>query len=149
MEAWTRGYIVGKARRVTRGGLGPLCASYNVSARRIKVLSMFLEVLLVLQCLSSMGFPILRGVPQGSALVVLDGSIVRVILPFRNILQVYRKNVPMIIQSLGSTGYISLFFSSIAHSITLLVLLTPRPSVNHVVVAVVVYTVVVVVQQLL
>ena len=31
----------------------------------------------------------------------------------------YHKNVPMIIQSLGSTGFLSLIYSLIAHSITL------------------------------
>ena len=35
------------------------------------------------------------------------------------ILVVYHKNVPMIIQSLGSNGYLSLIYSLIAHSITL------------------------------
>ena len=37
--------------------------------------------------------------------------------PLDNIL--YHKNVPMIIQSLGSNGYLSLIYSLIAHSITL------------------------------
>ena len=37
--------------------------------------------------------------------------------PLDNIL--YHKNVPMIIQSLGSDGYLSLTYSLIAHSITL------------------------------
>lgn len=72
------------------------------------------NVLLALECLSSMSYPILRGVPQGEALVVLDGSILRVII--KNIL--YHKNIPSIIQSLGSTDYVSLFYSPIAGSIT-------------------------------
>ena len=42
---------------------------------------------------------------QGDAFVVLDDSILRVVLPLRNIL--YHKNIPMIIQSLGSTRYLS------------------------------------------
>ena len=36
--------------------------------------------------------------------------------PLGNIL--YHKNVPMIMQSLGSNGYLSLIYSLIAHSIT-------------------------------
>ena len=56
-------------------------------------------------------------IPQEDAPVVLDGSILRAILPLRNIL--YHKNVPMIMQSLGSTGNLSFFYSLIAHSVTL------------------------------
>ena len=37
--------------------------------------------------------------------------------PLDNIL--YHKNVPMIMQSLGSNGYLSFIYSLIAHSITL------------------------------
>ena len=65
-----------------------------------------------------MGYPILRGSPQGDALVVLDGSILRVILSLRNVTLeysvAYHENVTMIIQSLGSTGYLQI----VAHSIT-------------------------------
>ena len=46
--------------------------------------------------------------------------ILQVVLPLSNIL--YRKNIPTVIQSLGSTGDLPLFYSLIAHSIT-------RPSV--------------------
>ena len=66
---------------------------------------------------SYMGYPILRGAPQGDALVVLSDSIRRVVLPLRNVL--YHKNVPMIIQNLGNMGCLSLFYSPIAHFITL------------------------------
>ena len=58
---------------------------------------------------SSMGYPILRGTPQGDALVVLNDSIRRVVLPLRNVL--YHKNVLMIIQNLGSMGYLSYFIT--------------------------------------
>ena len=75
------------------------------------------NVLIVLEYLSSMGYPILRDIPQSDALVVLDDSILPVVLPLRNIL--YHETVPMIIQSLGSTDYLSLFYSPISHSITL------------------------------
>ena len=63
-----------------------------------------------------MGYPILRGTPQGDALVVLNDSIRRVVLPLRNVL--YHKNVLMIIQNLGSHDYLSLIYSLIAHSTT-------------------------------
>ena len=56
-----------------------------------------------------MGYPILRGTPQGDALVVLNDSIRRVVLPLRNVL--YHKNVLMIIQNLGSMGYLSYFIT--------------------------------------
>ena len=39
--------------------------------------------------------------------------------PLGNFLLVYHKNVPMIIQSLGSNGYPSLIYSLIVHSITI------------------------------
>ena len=44
------------------------------------------NVLLVLECLSSMGYPILGGISRGDALVVLNDSILRVVLPLRNII---------------------------------------------------------------
>ena len=46
-------------------------------------------------------------------IVLVYGSSV----PLDNIL--YHENVPMIMQSLGSNGYLSLIYSLIAHSITL------------------------------
>ena len=81
------------------------------------------NVLRVFECLSSMGYPILRSISQ-DVLVVLDGSILRVILPLRNIL--CHKNVPMIIQSIDSTGYLSLVHSPLAHSIKL-----PHPEYSY------------------
>ena len=43
-------------------------------------------------------------------------TILQVILPLRNVL--YHKDIPMITQSLGSTGYLNLFYSPIAQFIT-------------------------------
>ena len=53
----------------------------------------------------------------GNIFVIFSDSILRVILSLKNIL--YHKNISMIMQSVGSTGYPSLFYSPIAHSITL------------------------------
>ena len=46
---------------------------------------------LVFECLTYMGYPILRDIPQEYALVVLDDSSRRVVLPLRNVL--YNNNV--------------------------------------------------------
>ena len=53
-----------------------------------------------------MGYHTLTSIPQIYGLSV----------PLANILPVYHKNVPMIIQSLGSYGHVSSIYSLLAHS---------------------------------
>ena len=71
-----------------------------------------------------MAYHILRRIVTFMRIPVVYGSST----PLDNIL--YHKNVPMIKQSLGSNGYLSLIYSLIAHSITLVYKQTTRRSMD-------------------